>query len=93
MAPKKKQKSEWSPLLEWAVANGAQLSGVAIRQADSEGDGDGVGIWATEKLDAGKEVLWVPETLALSADLAVESAIGKAVEAAGFPIIRDVQAA
>ena len=78
----KKQRTDQSPLISWAFEHGVELSGVAIRGSQS-----GVGFFATERLDAGRQVVFVPDALVLSAQLAAESPIGKEVSNAGFNVI------
>ena len=79
----KKQRTDQSPLISWASEHGVELSGVAIRGSVESG----VGFFATERLDAGRQVVFVPDALVLSAQLAAESPIGKEVSNAGFNII------
>jgi len=85
----KKQRTDESPLLEWASAHGVKLSGVAVRgSADS-----GLGLFATERLDAGRQIVLVPDDLILSAQLAADSPIGQEIADAGINIIHDLKAA
>ena len=85
----KKQRTDESPLLGWASEHGVRLSGVAVRgSADS-----GLGLFATERLDAGRQIVHVPDGLILSTQLTAASPIGQAIADAGINIIHDLKAA
>jgi hypothetical protein len=54
----KKQRTDQSPLISWASEHGVdtnKFSGVAIRGSEESG----VGFFASERLDAGRQVLFV----------------------------------
>ena len=90
--PPKKQRADDSPLLAWAASRGIELHGISVR-ANGDEASTGLGIFADEELGPGRTVLFVPDAQLLSADMAAESEIGKAVEEAGYVIIRDIAAA
>ena len=94
MAPTKRSRTDQSPLLEWARSNGIELSGVALRNpasSTSESGNEGLGLYASESLSAGRQVLFVPYDAILSAELAASSLIGKEIGSAGFTIIHDLR--
>jgi hypothetical protein len=88
----KKQRTDDSPLLAWAASRGIKLHGVSVR-AHGDDASTGLGIFADEELGPGRTVLFVPDAQICTADMAATSVIGKAVEEAGYVIIRDVAAA
>ena len=76
---KKSGNSQEHPLQLMLKYPGVRLDGIEVRFDDAEE----TGIFATEALRAGRQVLFIPQRRLLTADIAIASAVGQAIVRSG----------